>query len=145
MNLMPRYFVLFVSLFFFVSSAFAEEHVVHTRFGILKTKDIGMDTDSPAAVYYNNQLLTDKDEDGRFLNVEKKFRIGNTDVILISDDSGGTNCPTLYFFVTTSRSEAKISPKFGTCNDLSRVKRTADSISIVMNNFMALHTIIDGV
>jgi hypothetical protein len=82
-----------------------------------------------------HQLLTNKDEDGWAFNIQKTFRIGDTDVIFISDDSGETHCHTLHFFVTVSKSGAKISPKFGTCNDLSHVKRRADSILIVMNNF----------
>jgi hypothetical protein len=69
------------------------------------------------------------------LDVGEPFRIGETDVVLVTDN-GGTACPFLYYFVTISRSGAKATPSFGTCNSVTVTKRTGDSVSLTMHGFL---------
>jgi hypothetical protein len=68
------------------------------------------------------------------LDLGEAFSIGERDVVLVTDN-GGTACPHLYYFVTVSASSAKATPPFGTCNELSTIKRTGNSISVTMQGF----------
>jgi hypothetical protein len=51
------------------------------------------------------------------LDLDHPFRIGETDVVRITDN-GGTACPFLYCFVITNKSGGKATPSFGTCNSV---------------------------
>lgn len=79
----------------------------------------------------NDKLL--RDSDGFSLSFEKKFAVGNKDVVLIMNNSGGTACPVQYFFVTvTSQGVTKLSPEFGSCSDLAKPIKKGTKIIVTM-------------
>lgn len=80
---------------------------------------------------FNGQKL--RSSDGFSLSIEKKYTIGDTDIALIMNNSGGTACPVQYFFVSvTVQGTTKLSPEFGTCSDLAKPSQTGPQIVVVM-------------
>ena len=107
------------------SSALAQETA--TRFGALTVND-------DKVLLFKGQPLNPTIEGNSGLDLGEPYQIGDTDVVLVTDE-GGTACPSLYYFVTVSKSGAKASQLFGSCSDLTTVKRTGDSISVSMPGF----------
>jgi hypothetical protein len=67
------------------------------------------------------------------LDIIKTFPVGETDVVLIMNNSGGTACPVQYFFVSiTLQGVAELSPEFGTCSDLAKPIQNGSKITITM-------------
>jgi hypothetical protein len=106
-------------------SAFGQEKT--TRFGVLSIND-------DKVLLFKGQPIKPTIEGNNGLDLGEPYQIGDTDVVLITDE-GGTACPSLYYFVTLSKSGAKVSQLFGTCSDLITIKRTGDSISVTMKGF----------
>lgn len=74
-----------------------------------------------------------RDGDGYSLSLEQKYIVGNRDIVLVMNNSGGTACPVQYFFVSISpQGIAKLSPEFGTCSDLPKLAQKGLKISIAM-------------
>jgi len=72
--------------------------------------------------------------DGSSLFIEKKYIIGDKDVVLMMSIPGGTACPAQYFFVSISpQGNAKVSPEFGTCSDLPEFSQKGLKITAVMS------------
>ena len=60
--------------------------------------------------------------------------MGARDVVLVQE-TGGTTCPALYYFVYVSASGAGATPAFGTCNALTRVIRKGARLLVTMAGF----------
>ena len=122
---MRKYIISFSLLLITGVSALAQETT--TRFGALTVNDDKM-------LLFKGRPLNPPVEGNNSLDVGKPYQIGNTDLVLITDN-GGTACPYLYYFVTVSASGAKPSPLFGTCAEVTAVKRNGDSILVYMSGF----------
>ena len=122
---MFRFLAIAIAFSFLSFSACAEE--IPTRFCSLKINDENM-------LLFNNKPLDPAIQGNSGLSVEGSYQIGNTDVVLVAD-IGGSACPVLLYFVTTSSSGVTASPEFGTCSDLIEVTKKADSIAVTMPGF----------
>lgn len=110
------------------ASALAQEtNAITTRFGALTVSDAGV-------LLFKGTPVQPTIEANNSLDLSQPYQIGGSDVVLITDN-GGTSCPALYYFVTATKSGAKVTPSFGTCSDLTRIKRTDDSISVSMPGY----------
>ena len=108
-----------------LASDLAQEVV--TRFG-------SVTVDSAKILRFNERPLEPVIKGNNSLTLGEPMRIGATDVVLVRDD-GGTACPFLYYFVIVSKSGAKATPSFGTCGEITDVKRVGKSISVVMPGY----------
>ena len=122
---MRKYIIGFSLLLIAGTSALAQETT--TRFGALTVNDDKM-------LLFKGHPLNPPIQGNNSLDVGEPYQIGATDVVLVTDN-GGTACPFLYYFVTVSASGAKATPVFGTCGEVTTVKRTGDSISVYMPGF----------
>jgi hypothetical protein len=68
------------------------------------------------------------------LDIGTPFHIGESDVVLVTI-LAGTACPYLYHFITVTRSGAKSTPAFGTCNEAMNLRRSGDSILLEMHGY----------
>lgn len=110
------------------ASALAQEtNAITTRFGALTVSDAGV-------LLFKGTPVQPTIEANNSLDLSQPYQIGASDVVLITDN-GGTSCPALYYFVTATKSGAKVTPSFGTCSDLIKIKRTGDSISVSMPGY----------
>ena len=110
------------------TSALAQEtNSTTTRFGALTVSDAGV-------LLFKGAPVEPKIEANNSLDLSEPYQVGTSDVVLVTDN-GGTACPALYYFVTVTKSGAKVTPSFGTCSDLIKVKRTDDSISVSMPGY----------
>lgn len=98
-----------------------------TRFGSLT---VGKDK----KLLFKGRPLTPSIDGNNGLNLGELFRINDTDVVLVMDN-GGSACPFMYYFITVSEAGAKATPAFGTCGELSRVKRTGGTFTVFMPGF----------
>lgn len=74
-----------------------------------------------------------RDGDGFSLSFVEKYAVGDTDIVLMMNNSGGTACPVQYFFVSISiQGIAKLSPEFGTCSDLAKSTQSGSNITVTM-------------
>ena len=104
-----------------------EENTITTRFGALTISDAG-------TLLFKGNPFDPPFKPENSLGLSERYQIGATDVVLVTDN-GGTACPAIYYFVTVKKSGAKITPAFGTCSDLIKIKRTGDSISVSMPGY----------
>lgn len=104
-----------------------ESQEVATRFGSLTV-------DSDKNLLFNGRGLTPSVVGNNRLNLGDPIQIGATDVVLVLD-SGGTAYPSMYYFVTVSKSGARATKAFGTCGDVTSVKRIGDSIRVTMPGY----------
>jgi hypothetical protein len=82
-------------------------------------------------LFLNDKKL--RDGDGFMLSFENRYAIGNKDIVLMMNNSGGTACPVQYFFVTVpTQGAAQLSPEFGTCSDLAKPVRKGSKIIVTM-------------
>lgn len=110
------------------TSALAQEGKnVTTRFGALTVSDAGV-------LLFKGTPVQPTIEANNSLDLSEPYQIGAADVVLVTDN-GGTACPALFYFVTIKKSGAKVTPAFGTCSDLTRIRRAGDSISVFMPGF----------
>jgi len=110
------------------ASALAQEtNTITTRFGALTVSDAGV-------LLFKGTPVQPTIEANNSLDLSQPYQIGVSDVVLVTD-SGGTACPALYYFVTVTKSGAQVTPSFGTCSDLIKIKRTDESISVSMPGY----------
>jgi hypothetical protein len=107
---------------------FAQEQArISTRFGPLT---IGKDRE----LLFRGRPFVPSIVGNNGLDLGQPFHVGTADVVLVSDN-GGTACPYLYHFVTVTRSGAKATRAFGTCNAVTRVKPNGNSILVTMRGY----------
>lgn len=104
-----------------------ERQEIATRFGSLSV-------DGDNTLLFNGRTLTPPVVGNNSLDLNEPIQIGATDVVLVLDN-GGTGCPSLYYFVSASKSGARATPAFGTCGDVISVKQMGDSIRLTMRGF----------
>ncbi|MCE1184043.1 MAG: hypothetical protein LWW92_00355 [Rhodocyclales bacterium] len=64
---------------------------------------------------------------------EQKYAIGDRDVILLANNSGGMACPMQYLFVSASvQGDVRVTPEFGTCSDLIKPVQQGGKITVTM-------------
>jgi hypothetical protein len=100
---------------------------VRTRFGALS---VGDDT----VLRFRGHRLQPSIKGGYSLNLGRPFRVGESDVVLVTNN-GGTACPYLYYFVTLSGSGVQATHSFGTCNAVISVKQQGESITVAMHGY----------
>ena len=100
---------------------------VQSRFGSLS---VGDDT----VLRFRGHRLQPSIKGGYSLNLGRPFRMGESDVVLVTDN-GGTACPYLYYFVSLSDSGAQATHSFGTCNAVISVKQKDNSILLSMHGY----------
>lgn len=110
-----------------ISALAQETNTVSTRFGSLTVSDKGV-------LLFKGAPVQPKVEANNSLDLSKPYSIGSADVVLVTDN-GGTACPASYYFVTITKAGAKVSPSFGTCSDLIKIRRSGDSISVSMPGY----------
>src|SRR6266536_5438631 len=105
-----RKFIFIVTMMLFVSTAALaqETNTITTRFGVLTVNDAG-------TLLFKGAPFKPTIEANNSLDLSKPFEIGAADAVLVTDN-GGTSCPALYYFVTVTKSGAKVTPAFGTCS-----------------------------
>lgn len=73
-------------------------------------------------------------EDTMFSAKVKEFKVGNNEVALFSESSGGTACPATYFFASVEQGKLKQTLSFGTCSDLAKTSQKNNQIIVSMPN-----------
>lgn len=125
-----RKYILGITLLLLVSSAAPaqQENSVTTRFGALTISEDGK-------LLFRGVPVQPAIEANNSLDLSEPYQIGTADVVLVTDN-GGTACPATYYFVTVKEIGIKVTPSFGTCSDLIKIKRTGDSISVSMPGYL---------
>jgi hypothetical protein len=98
-----------------------------TRFGNLT---IGSDN----VLLFRGKPVVPKVDGNNSLTLVKNFTVGPSDVTLVQDN-GGTACPTLYYFLTSTPQGATSTRSFGTCADLIKLSRDGNSIIVIMGGY----------
>lgn len=73
-----------------------------------------------------------RESDGFSMSIEKKFAIGETDAVLLTNNSGGNACPAQYFFALSTKEGIKLSPDFGTCSDIAKSTQVGNKVIVTM-------------
>lgn len=116
-----------IAISILLGAAFAQEvATVQTRFGVLSV--------SNSTLLFRGQPLRPRLEGNSSLDVGKPYQISASDVVLVTN-YGGTACPYLYAFVTTSKTGAEATPCFGTCNQALSVTREGKTLLVKMHGF----------
>ena len=113
-----------------MSGAFAQSSEVletRTRFGTLTL-------DKERMLVFNGQRLEPSIQVNSGMDMGTPFHIGATDVVLVIN-FGGACSPAQYYFVSATKTGAKATPPFGTCNDEKSVMRNGDSILVTMHGY----------
>lgn len=125
---MRKYILSFAMMLLAGGGAPAQEtNGVTTRFGALIINDAGV-------LLFKGAPVQPTIEANSSLDLSEPYQIGASDAVLVTA-TGGSACPAVYYFVTVTTSGAKVTPSFGTCSDLIKVKRNGGSISISMPGY----------
>jgi hypothetical protein len=124
---MNKYF-LAITLLLFSGSASAQEYdSITTRFGAVTVGEAGV-------LLFKDVPVEPRVEANNSLDLGQPYQIGAADVLLVTNN-GGTACPVELYFVTVTKSGAKVTPAFGTCSDLIKIKRSGNTISVSMPGY----------
>ncbi|RYG70883.1 hypothetical protein EON80_06535 [bacterium] len=108
------------------SAAWAQNY--STRFGTLFIDD-------EHVLSFNGKPVQSSVVGNNSLTYIEKFQFGKTKDVVLVQDNGGTACPAQYHFVTLTKSGAKGTKAFGTCNEATKVSRQGDTIRVEMQGF----------
>lgn len=112
-----------------------EYNTYNTKYGNFEIKRVG--EYEPDTLYFNNKKVQPTVEGNNSLSIEGKFKI-KQDYILLVQDNGGNGCPANFYFIKISNDKKpKVSPSFGTCSDLIKVKQKEGIITVTMPEFYA--------
>lgn len=100
---------------------------IPTRFGTLKI-------DHKYELLYNNYSLTPEIRGNSSLSVIDVYTLEDSDAVLIQNN-GGSACPAVFYFITTSDEGVKATTEFGTCTDIIDVKQEQNTIFVAMHGF----------
>lgn len=104
----------------------SDSEKIETRYGQMEIAE----NENGEAITFNGKVIS---EPSNILSLETYFIVGDSDVILAADHSGGTACPAEYFFVTINQNNTvRLSEKFGTCSDMAESSQTGDTITVSM-------------
>jgi hypothetical protein len=123
---MRRYIVAITLLAAVSIAARAGDGDIATRFGALQ---IGGEFGNLLS-FKGHRLV----RGGNRLSPVQTVRIGATEVVMVQE-TGGTACPALYYFVRVSASGAEATPAFGTCDEFTQVTRNGDRILVSMPGY----------
>jgi len=121
---MRKYLLATALLVAFSAAVLAED--IPTRYGPIR---IGGDLQSD--LFYKGRKIL---RGGNPLSLARRFRMGRTDVLLI-EETGGTGCPELYYFVSVSASGARTTRAFGTCDEFTSITQKGRAIQVTMRGF----------
>jgi hypothetical protein len=105
----------------------SEELKTKTRFGTLEL-------DREDALIFNGKRLEPAVKVNSGMDLSQPYRIGSADVVLVTV-IGGTACPYQYYFFSATKSGAKVTPAFGSCNKGTIVERKDGSLVVTMHGF----------
>lgn len=109
------------------ASGKADDSSVITRYGKLSVAG----TWNEMQLMFNDQNLLP--ESAASLSLERHFSYANSEAVLVRIDSGGTACPSAYFFVAVSGpTDVQLSRQFGTCSDSAEVSQDANGVIVAM-------------
>jgi hypothetical protein len=106
----------------------SDELRTRTRFGTLQL-------DKEDALIFEGRRLEPAIKVNSGMDLSQPYRMGDTDVVLVSV-IGGTACPYQYYFVSATKAGAKGTAAFGSCNQATSVERKGESISVTMHGFL---------
>ena len=98
-----------------------------TRFGPLTV-------DADKRLLFQGRPLKPEIGGNNSLDLGEVFRVGDADIVLVTDN-GGMGCPFLYYFITITEAGAKATRAFGTCAEVVRVKHTGGTFSLLMSGY----------
>lgn len=107
-----------------LSSDLKQEKVT-TRYGIVSVKkpaEYGDDSE----IYINEKKLPVRNA---YISIDKKWEIGNEDILLISTSMGGNGCASFYVFLVITEKQAVTSEESGNCG-MPEISRIKDSIFV---------------
>lgn len=112
------------------SATLKDEKHVQSRYGELAIQG---DTNDMEIRWKSGRLYKGE---GFSLSFEAIFSLGDEDAILVMENSGGTACPALYFFVLIGEDgNARTLKQFGTCSDLDVSKQEGSVVSVSLPGF----------
>jgi hypothetical protein len=122
-----------ISIFFIAclsfETAFADDDkTATTRAGKLS---ITGDLYDMKLFFNGKKLSTDKDALG--LTIDSKYNLGDKDAVLVAQ-SVSAPCQRYFFVTIVSRTDAKVSPVFGTCSDGPEIVQRGEKITLRMND-----------
>ena len=127
---MAKGFQVAVTMVMLACSVFSQNKAEpgETRFG-------PVDFDQNEMLAFHGQRVKPEIQGGRGTFLSEAYRMGTTDVVLVTK-AGGTACPVRYYFVAVSEAGAKATGSFGTCNEATSIEHKGDSIVLKMQGFL---------
>lgn len=125
--------LVFLALLYATPSTFAglydRNEEMSTRFGKAIIKDNHEGVQTLFAPNISNDI-----QGNSYLMFQEKFTLGSRDVLLIAN-VGGSACPVVYRFVALGKDFSRYTTEFGSCAELSSVKKVGNKIVIVIPTF----------
>lgn len=111
----------------------SDDSSVRTRFGLVAAvSDPGQSkvTLNGKPIAYPNSPDFAVVGDASSLSLAKQFSIGDSDIVLVIENSGGTACPMTYSFVTVNSKGATITKPVADdhCSDIYKVSQSGNKI-----------------
>jgi hypothetical protein len=117
------------------STALAGTQRIETRYGTLTMKTLDNRVQFEGQLFFKGKPLHPDVRGNSALYVHHTFHLGGADAVLF-EDSGGTACPTLWYFVSVSPSGAASTHAFGSCGDLLGTTQNGQTIVVRTMGFL---------
>ncbi len=99
------------------------------------TVNVRYDQKTAQGYLYVNDILVPKDLPAVAPSIVQKWDLGDHEVYLLSDSTGGAGCPATYFFLNVQNGSASTSENFGNCSDLPKTAVKQGEIIITFGKF----------
>ena len=129
-----RYLKVFIFIIGFSAHSYAAEVSGHTPRGKLKIHE--------RVLYLNGAMVLPKIEGDWSLTIEKNIAYRSGNAILLSNNSGGTACPSLYKWLLVLPNSILQTPEFGTCSDLHKVFLSKGKLVVQLPSFVESRDVI---
>jgi hypothetical protein len=116
------------------AAVLADNNGLVTRYGTL-TMQAENRVNFEGRLFFHGKPLRPDVRGNNALYLRKTFRLANADTLLF-EDSGGTGCPYLWYFVTVSRSGATATHAFGSCGELIDSAQSGQTITLRTHGFL---------
>jgi hypothetical protein len=129
-----RYLKIFIFIIGFSAHSYASEVSGETIRGKLTVRE--------RVLFLNDEMVLPKIEGDMSLRIKKNIAYKSGNAILLSNNSGGTACPSLYKWLMVLPDSILQTPEFGTCSDLHKVFSSKGKLVVRLPSFVESRDVI---
>ena len=110
-----------------------DEHMRRTRYGSVEVKQSAGDNTKFQITFKGRKI---HEYEGEGVEIKNAFQVGDKDLLVLQENSGGIACPSQYVIIEVSGPNSYVvSDEFGSCSDLARSTVTNGALTLEMPSY----------